>query len=408
MGKKLNAGYGCIFGTYWMIYAVVSSFASVFLLAKGYTNSQIGITLALANVLAVIMQPIVADFADRSKKLGVIGVTEIMTAMMMVFTLGLYIFKSGGAGICVAFVLLIGWHTVLQPLFNGLTFRLEETGHAINFGIARAVGSLAYSLLVAVLGTLTTKFGIWILPLTSEITCLLLMASLIFVGINYSRAKGISETEERMRQPANCEGATEEVEEITLLQFVRRNKLFLVVNIGVIGLFFSNAILNNYMAQIVEGVGGTTEDMGRILSVMAALEIPTMVMFDRIKKHFSCQLLLKIAAMGFAIKIAICWLANSVVMLYVGQIFQLVSFALWLPSIVYFTDEIMSRGEAIKGQALFTTMVTATTIASSLLGGWILDGLGPKMLTFIATIVTAAGAVLIIAVVDKVKREREV
>ena len=29
MGKILNSGYGAIFGTYWIIYAVVSSFASV-------------------------------------------------------------------------------------------------------------------------------------------------------------------------------------------------------------------------------------------------------------------------------------------------------------------------------------------------------------------------------------------
>ena len=70
---------------------------------------------------------------------------------------------------------------------------------------------------------------------------------------------------------------------------------------------------------------------------------------------------------------------------------------------VYFSYETMSRGEAIKGQALFTTMITLTTIFSSLLGGWILDVAGAKTLTFIATLATAAGAILIIAVIDKVK-----
>ena len=69
MGKLLNGGYGAIFGSYWMIYAAISSFASVFMLAKGYTNSEIGVTLAVANVLAVVIQPLIADFVDRSKKL---------------------------------------------------------------------------------------------------------------------------------------------------------------------------------------------------------------------------------------------------------------------------------------------------------------------------------------------------
>ena len=87
-------------------------------------------------------------------------------------------------------------------------------------------------------------------------------------------------------------------------------------------------------------------------------------------------------------------------------VIQIVSFALFLPGMVYFTDEIMSRGEAVKGQALFTTMITLTTIFSSLLGGWILDVAGAKTLTLVATIATAAGAVLIIAVIDKVQSRR--
>ena len=71
MEKILNSTYGAIFGAYWIVYAVVSSFASVFMLAKGYTNSQIGITIAAANILAVVMQPLIADFADRSRKLEI-------------------------------------------------------------------------------------------------------------------------------------------------------------------------------------------------------------------------------------------------------------------------------------------------------------------------------------------------
>ena len=83
----------------------------------------------------------------------------------------------------------------------------------------------------------------------------------------------------------------------------------------------------------------------------------------------------------------------------------MVSFALFLPAMVHFIDEIMSKGEAVKGQALFTTMVTVTTVISSLAGGAILDMSGAKMLTLVATLATAAGAAVIIATVDKVKHK---
>ena len=74
MEKRLNFWYGSIFGTYWMVYAVVSSFASVFLLAKGYSNAQIGVTLAAANILAVVLQPLTANVTDRSSRVGAIGI----------------------------------------------------------------------------------------------------------------------------------------------------------------------------------------------------------------------------------------------------------------------------------------------------------------------------------------------
>ena len=420
MGKILNSGYGAIFGTYWIIYAVVSSFASVFMLAKGYTNSQIGITLAAANVLAVVMQPLIADFVDRSKRLDVIGTTTIMTVCMMIFTIGMLTFKGGSLGLCVVFVLLIAFHTVLQPLFNSLAFRLEEeAGVSINFGIARSVGSLAYSIFCAVFGTIVDHLGINVMPAASELSCLLLIASLAFTGYYFRKGKAL-QGNAKNRGPASggkqedghtSEGTAEEIEkeieeEINLVQFIRRNKMFFIMNLGVLGLFFSNAVLNNYMAQICTGVGGTTEDMGRILGVMAFLEIPTMVFFKQLRGRFSCQFLLKVAAIGFTVKIAICWIANSVVLLYIGQLFQPMSFALFLPGMVYFSDEMMSRGEAVKGQALYTTMITITTIFATLLGGVILDGSGPKMLTFVSTLLSAAGALVVIFAVDKVKSNK--
>lgn len=387
-----------------MFYGVASSFASVFLLARGYSSSQIGVTLAAANILAVVLQPMVADLADRIKRLSLIGITEILTIMMMAVTVGLFIFDGRTAALCTTFVLLIAWHTVLHPLLNSLTFKLEECGVAINFGVARSMGSLAYSALVAVLGTLVEERGILVLPITGEIILAMLLISLIFTKKSYDQARQINEK----KVPAAAEKPNGKDEEsINLWQFIKNNKPFFLVNLGVIGLYFSNSILNNYMMQIVASVGGSSQDMGWILSLMAFLEIPTMICFNFLRKKFSCQLLIKTAAVGFTAKIGICYLAGSVAMIFVAQVFQLVSFALFLPAMVHFIDEVMRKGEAVKGQALFTTMITITTVFSSLIGGMIIDASGAKMLTMVSTLATAAGAVIIIAAVDRVKPKTE-
>ena len=402
MKFRLNFSYGCIHGTYWMIYGIVSSFASVFLLGRGYLNTEIGVILAVANVVAVVIQPLAADLADRSKRVSTIGISQIMTIMMMVMTVGLFALRGKSMALSVIFILLIAWHTAVQPLINSLSFKLSDSGVHINFGMARSVGALSYSVLCAVLGVLVERLGIEVLPISAEIVMAMMAVSLLLTKVQYDKTKALyKENETGLAETAV---STETASEINLLEFIRRNKIFFIANIGVIGLYFSNSVMNNYLMQIVTEVGGNSADMGRILSLMAFLEIPTLVFFDKLRKKFTCQFMLKIAAIGFTIKILMCHIAASVAMILAAQVFQLIAFGLFLPAMVHFIDEIMSEGEAVKGQSVFTMMVTITTMLSSLVGGAILDISGAKMLTLVSLLATAAGAVIIIATVDRIKK----
>lgn len=398
MKKIFNLQYAAIHGTYWMYYGVICSFASVFLLGRGYSNSEIGIILAVGNVLAVLIQPLIADIADRSKKLTIVGLSQIMTAVLIGGTALMLLLTHKTIGLSLLFIFIVGWLTAIQPLINSLSFLISERGVHINFGMARSMGSLAYAVLCGVLGTLVEMKGIVVLPITGEIVLILLMLSLIFIGKNMKKIGSGTAEKDRITE------ITEGDEDINLLEFIKRNKMFFVVNLGVLGVFFCNAITNNFMMQIVSDVGGGSEDMGRIFSVMAFLEIPTMFCFDSLRKRFTCQLMLKVASFAFIVKILMCFMAQSVEMIFAAQLMQIFSFALFFPAMVHFVDEMMSRGEAVKGQALFTTMITVTTVFASLIGGIILDVSGAKTLTLVAALVTLAGALIITFSVDKVGR----
>ena len=407
MKKILNAEYGGIHATYWMAYAVISSFASAYLLDRGYTNSEIGLILAVGSIVAVFLQPFMADFADRTKKISLIGITQVVTIFIMVMMMLCFVMDKASIALSVIFVMMIAWHTALQPLFNSLTFKLEESGHKINFGICRAMGSLGYSLLCAVLGTLAETFGTQILPLTGEVTLLMLLITLCMTKAHFKKACKTRDELGQNQQVATVVADTiEEQEEINLIQFIKRNKLFLLVNIGVAGIFFSNSIFNSFMLQIVENVGGTSEDMGRILAVMAFLEIPPMFLFESVHKKVSCKRLLQLGAICFTLKILCATIADSVFMVYVAQLFQLTSFGIFLPAMVCFIDEIMEKGEAVKGQALYTIITTVATIFASLVGGVILDVSGASSLLWISTAITGAGAVLFCLVIERVKEKK--
>lgn len=412
MKTILNVEYGGIHAAYWMYYGVVASFNAAFLLARGYTNSEIGIILAVASVLSVLIQPLLADLADRSRRLDVIGVSQISTLVMMAAGAGLFLFREKSLPLWLLYVAVSAGLLALQPLLNSLCFKLEESGHHVNFGICRSCGSLGYALFVILLGVMVEKSGAGILPVAGEVTLGALLVLLVLVKKSFSEAllrkkygdraaAGAIEAGGEESKPVEAPAARED---INLAEFVRRNRLFVALNLAIIVLFFQNYIANNYMLQLVEGVGGNAADMGRIFSVMAFMEIPGLFFFEKIAKRFSLESLLIFSAFAFVAKFAVIYIAESVFMLYVAHIFQAVSFPIFLSGMVAYTDSRMSKGEAVKGQSLYTACITVSSVFAGVLGGIMLDMAGPKFMAGVSTISAVAGAVLVTLILQKMKK----
>ena len=387
-----------------MYYGIISSFCSAYLLDMGYDNAEIGIILAVASVVSVFLQPVLANLSDMSKRLDAISVAGISTVIMMVMQVGLFIIKGKSIALWVIYVLLMAWELALQPLFNSLARRLSESGFKINFGICRAGGSLAYAIFTSIIGTFVEKYGTVILPRTGFAILALLLGMILLCSRSLKKA---------MEQKADAVAASgetvepEKYEEISMSMFVKRNKLFIVLNVFIMILFFQNTITNNFMYQIVTGVGGTSEDMGRIFGVMAALEIPGLFFFNNIHKKFSCSTLLKFAAAAFVGKVLTLYLANSVFMVYAAHFFQLFSFSIFLAGIVQFINEIMERGEAVRGQAVYTTAITIGGVFANIAGGIILDVSGPKVMLLVSTILTVIGAAGVFLLIGKIDKKSE-
>lgn len=409
MEKRFNLQYAGIHGTYWLYYGVICSFASVFLLDRGYSNTEIGIILAVGNIFAVLLQPIMGDLADRSRRISFFGFMEMMTALLMVLTVFLLVLQKKSGLLMFVYVMAFGWMNIVQPFCNAMNRKLSETGVYINFGACRAIGSLTYSIMCFFLGSLVERFGVNVLPVTGEVVLILFMTAIVIVAKSFRRtmAEKSDGTKSAASGSSAANAASGDEEEINLPMFVKRNKMFLVLCLGVLGLYYTNSVLNTYMAQIAESVGGDNGDIGRIFSILALMEIPTMMFFDRINKRFRTRTLMKFSAVAFVFWILICFLAENVMTLILAQFIQPFSFALFLPSIVRFIDDIMSKGEAVKGQTMFTTTTTMAAVFASLIGGVILDAAGPKMLTLTAACVTAIGAAVVVFSADRVKGHKQ-
>ena len=297
MRKRFNIDFALIQAIYWMLYSAAGSFVSVLLLPKGYTNASIGTLIAAGSVLAILLQTIITHITDRSPKLNGIKIIELMVILLIAAVAAVLLIGQKSMALTIAYAGVIILHTAMHPFVNALSFTLEETGHPVSFGIGRSMGSFAAGGISFLLGYLI----VWYSPevvLYIALVNLVLMALVIFATDRHYQ-KGMAEAVSSAKaSPVPAKQHAEE-EKIGMLEFVGRNKMFAVMSLGVIALFFGNVIQENFTLQIVQGIGGDTSDMGVVILLLCVCEMPAMIAFHKLKMRFSYVFLLRLSAVFF-------------------------------------------------------------------------------------------------------------
>lgn len=386
----LNIKYSFLQGTYWMFYGAIYSFASAYLLDKGIKNSQIGIILALSNIIGIMFISIFSEIADRGGFKASIRIGKGLSLCMLSLIILLNKGNIGAFTIAVLFVCIISMHTCLQPIINDLAFKLSATGNSVSFGFARSMGSLAYSALCAILGIFVNNYGALAIPRTGMIILFSMLVCFMLFDMNIKKLQG--DKNECLLEGNSSKNIDKSQ---NMLTFLSHNLQFAVLCLGVIGVFFSNGILNSFLLQIVEEVNGTKKDLGYLYAFMAVLEVPTLIFFDKINKHLSYKFMLSLASICFTVKIALCTIATNVTFLYIATLLQPLGFALFLPAMVHYIETVMSKTNAVKGQGSFTMAVTISSLLASIVGGFIIDIFSVHTMNVLATLSGVLGSIIV-------------
>lgn len=407
MQKLLNLDYSLIQAIYWMLYSVAGVFVSVVLLDKGYSNAAIGAIIAVGSLLAIFLQVVLTNIADKIPKITNMFMIKIMIALLLATVLMVLFIGEKTVALTIAYVSLIIIHTALHPFVNALSFTLEKTGYKVSYGLGRSMGSLFAGLLALVLGFLIVKFSTEVV-LHAAIVNLVLMTIVVFTTESHFK-KGILQKDKkrdiyfRKVDSSDLNSSFDKEKSITMLEFIQRNHVFVFMSIGVVGLFFGNVVIENFTYQIVEGIGGSTENMGVIIGLLSVLEMPAMLGFAKLKDKFSYVFLIRTAAVFITLKIPIMYFGNSMVAFYLAQFCSVPGYGLLFPAMVSFIDSIMDKGEAFRGQAVFTAAITVGNLLGCVFGGMILDIFDSRTLLFIASLISLVGTIIVVMLVKKVK-----
>lgn len=394
MEQNLNLNFSFIQSFYWMAFCSTGGFASVFLLSKDFDNREVGLVLALANIFAVFLQPLVASFADSSKHVTLKQLVCILAFVALSFSVVLIFIPDTFLIIASLFVLLITTIIIMQPIINGLVFEFVNNGIFVNFGVTRGIGSVAYALISYILGALVERLGPDAIPYVSV---LLVFGLLICLFAVKEMGKLMVEKKEKPKK----EEKKDRIDHEKLIDFIRNNKKFFGYLLGILLIFTYHTMFNNYLIHVVIRLGGTSKSLGTAIFTAAVLELPAMGLFTMVVKKTGIRKLLFFSAFFFVIKAIGALIATNMGMLYVDQMLQIFAYAIMIPASVNYINLVMKEKDRVKGQAYTTSAMTAGAVIGNLLGGTLIDVYGVLSMLWISIAFSIAGFVCILIFTEK-------
>ena len=375
--------------SYFAAFCSLHALAAVFLLANGFTNTEIGILLAIANISSALCQPLIAGIIDRGGWLTNRRFILIAVLLIMAGSFALMPLQGNKPLVFVIYAFIYMLQFAYMPVMTALYFEYEKAGCSIFFGLARGLGSASFAVTSAFIGGFVEKNGVGILLITNVIA--MLLSAVIIYTFKLPRGAVISRSENAPAASSNR----------GLPGFVKKYPVYVIFLVGTVCFFFSHNMINDFMIQIIRSLGGGETELGYSNFLQAILELPVMALIGIILKRISAKKLLIISGFAFFIKNLILIFATNMAGMYLSQSCQLFAYAVFIPAAAYFVDSIMESTDQVKGQALVTSAITVGGVFSNVVSGVVMDNLGIRAMLLTGTVICALGACIVFLALRK-------
>ena len=372
-----------LFSFYWAASCMVYSYAERFLLHYGFSTGEIGLVIAIAYLAAMILEPVLAQEADRGTRISLkSGITACA-----VFAVLLTLFTPVAKRMLPLLAVLFGAMTCvtlgMQPLVNAVGFHYLNRGETVDYSFSRGAASIAYALSSLLLGYLASQNIDSILWVYLAANVGLFLVALWFAP---------KRTEQTQKASAG-----------SVFSVIFRYPKLMLFCAGMLILNVPHVLINSYLASITGVTGG---NMSVMIAIAAIVEFPAMMAYTHIRKKISDRVLLIVSSCFYLLKTGLLALAAYVSVgawaVYVSSATQMLCYAIFIPASSFFANDSVSRADQVKGQMLLTETTLCSGMISMLLGGLSIQKLGVPLTLLISEGFVLVG-ILIIATAVRTK-----
>ena len=157
--RSLTLPFGLGQASFWMSVCITLSFAAVHLKALGFSNTELGLVMAAGNILGALLGPLLTSLAETRPGLRTAGLIWPLFALRGLFLGGLLFCAERSYLSAALYALYLAVTMAVNSLNLKYCVDAEQRGMALDYGKARAAGSLAFVLISALLGLLVKRWS---------------------------------------------------------------------------------------------------------------------------------------------------------------------------------------------------------------------------------------------------------
>jgi PPP family 3-phenylpropionic acid transporter len=396
---RIDANYAAVQGSYCAGMCALNSFTAVYLLFKGFTNTQTGITVALISLSAICVQLFVSNFADSHPNMRLKKIVLVLYLITVAGCSTMWLLPLPVAFLIIAYCITGASQRSIMGLLNAIMMQFTNLGLRVNYGWPRGVCSIVFALSAFVLGLLIETYTPnIIMPISIGLVFIGIISIITMPSPDQISQQMLERSTDQVKPENQEDSADEESSEQrkSYLEMIRSNPTLMRFIGASILLSFGQATAMVFLIRIIEAVGGSARELGTTIFIQAGIEFPMLFASAWVLKRFKVSKILVFSFFCYAVKQFGYFIAPSVGAIYGVATISMFCMGIYAFASVYFVNSIVRRSELVRAQTLVTLSQTTGQILGSLVSGVLIDIFGLKTLIIIGVIILVTASCLMI------------
>lgn len=383
--RKLNLQFSLIQFLFWMAECSICGFPVIFYGKLGFTESEIGFLTALSPLCGILIQPVYPQILSRFPEITIYSLLSVLYGTAIAVS-GVTFFLPVRLGVFIAMIVLL---TVTEfsttTLVNAAAMDLISQGHALNFGMTRGMGSVAWALTGIFCGRLLDVVD----PRSLLIVNAASLTIMLFILTRMKAEFPLSSS-----QPVSPEKNSAALSKSSMLKMDAAILLLClggcVLHMGIP--VFESTRISNFLSRF----SGTAADAGIGVFLAAASEFPMMILVDILKKKTEFRKIMRFSLFVFMLRPFLIVFAPNKTLLLLTQLLNGSCFGMYLISSVSYIGEISDNSTRVANLAYFSTFQSLGNMVGNLACGMLMDSAGLPGIAFYGTIASIVGGIILL------------